>query len=464
MAIDTIFGGQFQDSSGKPLNGGSIMFQPLNSATVTGTDEQVVQGVPVVATLDANGNVPNINLWGSDQLTPNTAYKVSIYGPGSGTCGTPVRSEYWSIVGASPIDLGLMTTTSAGVSYPGVVLLNPGALQNIANYPLRVPLLQVGSAGDTGLSRSAAGVVNIGNGVQGDSSGSLRMTNLYTTVATVSASANPASSGTVRLANADAIKWRDAANAGDYGISLQPTAGNLNSNYWYFRDSAGSGIGQILVGSVAADGSSTTIAASGFIRMHSGDSIAFRNNANSADISISKDSSDNLTLSGFPQVNAATVNGTGYKISNGAAASGHYLRGNGTNFVDGTIQTGDIPSRTGTITVGASGAGSAISFTGVFATVYIPVACTITAWTILADAAGSAVIDVLTSTYAGYGTTSSICASDKPTLSSVIKNQNTNPSTWTTSVAAGTCMQFNLNSSATVKSVTLTLTVSIPYA
>jgi len=34
---------------------------------------------------------------------------------------------------------------------------------------------------------------------------------------------------------------------------------------------------------------------------------------------------------------------TGYKINNASAASGHYLRGNGTDYVDGTIQAGDLP-------------------------------------------------------------------------------------------------------------------------
>jgi hypothetical protein len=35
--------------------------------------------------------------------------------------------------------------------------------------------------------------------------------------------------------------------------------------------------------------------------------------------------------------------GTGFRIS-GSAAAGHYLRGNGTNYVDNTIQTADVPT------------------------------------------------------------------------------------------------------------------------
>ena len=45
--------------------------------------------------------------------------------------------------------------------------------------------------------------------------------------------------------------------------------------------------------------------------------------------------------------------GTGLRIAN-AAASGHYLRGNGTNYVDSAIQSGDLPSGTATYTAAAS--------------------------------------------------------------------------------------------------------------
>lgn len=45
---------------------------------------------------------------------------------------------------------------------------------------------------------------------------------------------------------------------------------------------------------------------------------------------------------------------TGLRI-NGAAASGHYLRGNGTNYIDGTIANGDLPGSGGiTIAIGAN--------------------------------------------------------------------------------------------------------------
>jgi hypothetical protein len=57
-----------------------------------------------------------------------------------------------------------------------------------------------------------------------------------------------------------------------------------------------------------------------------------------------------LGLSGnLTQTSGATISaGTGFKINGGAAASGNYLRGDGTNFVSSAIQAGDVPSLTGT--------------------------------------------------------------------------------------------------------------------
>ena len=88
-------------------------------------------------------------------------------------------------------------------------------------------------------------------------------------------------------------------------------------------------------------------------------------------------------------------------------------------------------------------------------TVYVPVpyACTITGWRIVADVAGSAVVDVWKDTYANYPPVvgDSIAGSEKPTLSSVIKNEDTTLSTWTDlTVDVGDYLAFALESGATV--------------
>lgn len=102
------------------------------------------------------------------------------------------------------------------------------------------------------------------------------------------------------------------------------------------------------------------------------------------------------------------------------------------------------------------GGGSAIT-TGSKGSLSIPAAYTITGWTLVADASGSAVVDVKKSTYSGFPTTSSICGADKPTLSSVQKNQNLSVSAWTTAVTAGDVLEFNVDSATTVTRLTLTI-------
>lgn len=121
--------------------------------------------------------------------------------------------------------------------------------------------------------------------------------------------------------------------------------------------------------------------------------------------------------------------------------------------------------RTASINFMLDGGGLLLT-TGVKGQIEIPIACTITGWVLTADQSGSAVVDVLTSTYAGFPSTSSICSGgggDKPTLSSVQKNENlaVSGSVWTTAVAANTILQVNLNSVTTCQRLNLTLIVTI---
>lgn len=107
------------------------------------------------------------------------------------------------------------------------------------------------------------------------------------------------------------------------------------------------------------------------------------------------------------------------------------------------------------------GGGSAIT-TGVKGDIEVPFGCTITAWEVLADQSGSIVIDVWKDTYANFPPTvaDTITGSEKPTLSSATKNQDTNLTTWTTSVSAGDILRFNVDSATTVTRVTLSITVT----
>lgn len=117
--------------------------------------------------------------------------------------------------------------------------------------------------------------------------------------------------------------------------------------------------------------------------------------------------------------------------------------------------------RLGAIQATVNGGGSAPT-TGIFADVYIPYACTITAATMLADQSGSAVIDVwITNAYSSTPTVANtITASALPTLSSAENSQDTTLTGWTTSITAGSRARFKLNSITTCTWVQLTLTVT----
>lgn len=117
-------------------------------------------------------------------------------------------------------------------------------------------------------------------------------------------------------------------------------------------------------------------------------------------------------------------------------------------------------SQDGTIHCVIDGGGSAIT-TGVKGEVTLDFACSIVAATLLADQSGSIVVDIWKDSYANYPPTvaDTITASAKPTLSSAIKSQDTTLTGWTTSIAAGDVLRFNVDSASTVERATLTLKI-----
>lgn len=106
--------------------------------------------------------------------------------------------------------------------------------------------------------------------------------------------------------------------------------------------------------------------------------------------------------------------------------------------------------------------GSSVPAANTQAWVEVPFACTINRATMLADASGSAVIDVWKDTYANYPPTvaDTITASAKPTLSTAISSQDSTLTGWTTSISAGDILKFNLDSCTTIKKLVLVLKVT----
>lgn len=114
----------------------------------------------------------------------------------------------------------------------------------------------------------------------------------------------------------------------------------------------------------------------------------------------------------------------------------------------------------GSFGITIDGGGSAIT-TGVKGYITIPYNCVITGWDIFSDVSGSIVVDVWKDIYANFPPTSgdTIAGSEKPTLSSGVKNQDNSLSTWTTSVSSGDIIAFNVDSASTLTRVNLTIKV-----
>ena len=132
----------------------------------------------------------------------------------------------------------------------------------------------------------------------------------------------------------------------------------------------------------------------------------------------------------------------------------------------GTPSAGVLTNCTGLPTVSAIqfviDGGGFVPATGSWGQIQIPYGCTITSVTLTADQSGSAVIDLLKSTYAGFpGSLTSIAASDKPTLSTAQKYTDSTLTGWTTALSAGDILQIYLDSVTTCTRLNLTVTLSV---
>lgn len=141
------------------------------------------------------------------------------------------------------------------------------------------------------------------------------------------------------------------------------------------------------------------------------------------------------------------------------------LPNDATRFYDGTgAFVNPLSVKRRQIVLVIDGGGSAIT-TGVKGFISVPFACTIKKARLLstdsAATAGSIVIDIWKDTYANYPPTvaDTITAAAKPTLSAANKSEDTTLTGWTTSIAAGDVLGFNVDSVATVTRVSLTLEV-----
>jgi len=133
-------------------------------------------------------------------------------------------------------------------------------------------------------------------------------------------------------------------------------------------------------------------------------------------------------------------------------------------YIDGSIDPEHLAATTATRSIQfvIDGGGSVIT-TGVKGFLEIPFACTINRVTLLADQSGSIVIDIFKDTYANFPPVvgDSITAAAKPTITTSNKSQDATLTGWTTSIAAGDILAFNVDSVGTHERVTLSLRVEI---
>lgn len=76
----------------------------------------------------------------------------------------------------------------------------------------------------------------------------------------------------------------------------------------------------------------------------------------------------------------------------------------------------------------------------------IPFNCIITGWVIMADRVGNIVVDIRRCRPDEFPTTTSICGTEKPTLSSQQRAENMHLTTWDTNISTGDILEFVVDS------------------
>lgn len=99
---------------------------------------------------------------------------------------------------------------------------------------------------------------------------------------------------------------------------------------------------------------------------------------------------------------------------------------------------------------------------GVAGFIEVPFACTIVGARALADQSGSVVVDVWKDVFANYPPTDadSITASAPVTITTATNSEDTTLTGWTTALAEGDILGFNVDSCTTIERVTVVLDVT----
>ena len=398
-----------------------------------------------VATLDASGKVPTTQLPAA--ILGALDYQGTYDCSGGSYPVLPVKGQYWvcSVAG-----------TIGGVAYGiGDWLTYNGASWN------RIDNQQVvssvcGKVGAVTLSASDVGADASGAAAAAQTAAeaaSIPAAALVTSVGSPGSDSNVPSEKAVRTALASAITTAESASDAAGAAAAAAAASVPNS---------------ALVTSVGSPGSDSNVPSEKAVRtalaaaISTAEAACDAAGAAAAAQSAAEAASDPAGSASTVQGNLNTHTALTTTAHGGIVASGDSRLTNARTPTahEGTHLTGggDVLALPDAIEFVIDGGGSAIT-TGVKGFLEIPFNCTIQRVTLLADQSGSIVVDVQTSTYAGFPTTSSIAASDLPTLSSAQKGQDSTLTGWSTSLAAGSIIAFKVNSAATVTRVTVSLAV-----
>ena len=165
----------------------------------------------------------------------------------------------------------------------------------------------------------------------------------------------------------------------------------------------------------------------------------------------------------------SSPNLTGLIATRGEINGGGNSAGSGLTIVNNEMSISGVPNalldnslKKRSIQFVSDGGGSVLA-TGVKSYVTVPYNCTVKSWTILAENSGSIVVDVWKDTYANYPPTvaDTIAGSEKPTISSGIKNQDNSLTTWTTALSEGDILAFNIDSVTDITKIYLSLHVEV---
>ena len=290
----------FQDPQGNALVHGFLTLDLSQPCEITSGGGQVAP-TRVVVDLDSSGKVPSgTTILANDELTPSgTTYLARLFNSHHLLVSTPGD---WSIAGSSPIDLSLMVPTNNGASY------------------------------------SQAAFVNGNNTFTG--------TNTFSGATTISdfskitsGTANPAQTGKINLANTDTIKWRDSTNSND--VILQDAGAAYAT---YPADMLFWG-GSAFACNAFVDTSGGNPSSTGVFRLQSMATISWRNHAGSGDVSLSKDSSDNLSWPNSISIGTKVSSYNGIStVSNGIPSELATIDATGQNAAIATATLYAVPS------------------------------------------------------------------------------------------------------------------------